>query len=105
MWFIFNYEQLDFKMGTVPGESLITLVSLIQLTKLGNSWHKKSPTIPDVMSEQVKMRPGIFYAAIIFTSDMVGLFHFSSVLIQYFILPGYSLLRLHQHLFLLRSER
>lgn len=43
MWFIFNYEQLDFKMGTVPGESLITLVSLIQLTKLGNSWHKKAP--------------------------------------------------------------
>lgn len=43
MWFIFNYEQLDYKMGTVPGESLITLVSLIQLTKLGNSWHKKKP--------------------------------------------------------------
>lgn len=84
MWFIFNYEQLDFKMGrtlhekgvnavmsaiyfgidvdiqegpnenrtiitqnnklfpyrkqgTVPGESLINLVSLIQLTKLENS--------------------------------------------------------------------
>ena len=35
------------KQGTVPGESLINLVSLIQLTKLENAYHKKAP--PDQM--------------------------------------------------------